>query len=90
MAMHIRGALRALDEWYRSCMGHEFRRTFASWFTIVTMCIAALLLVGLMVAQAYIRWKINLNFSFLGGNVLEALLLFILGQSIALLYFTRE
>lgn len=65
-------------------------QSFVYWFSVVTTVIAALLFFGLTVAQAYVRWKINLDFSFLGGNVLEALLLFILGQLIALLYFTRE
>lgn len=58
-------------------------------FSIGTFVVSSLLLFGFIVAQAYVRWTINQNFSFLGGFGLEALSLLVLGQIIALSYIHR-
>ena len=57
--------------------------------SIGTFVVSSLLLFGFIVAQAYVRWTLNQNFSFLGGFELEALSLLVLGQIVALSYIHR-
>jgi len=45
---------------------------------------------GLTVAQAYVRWTINQNFTFLGGFQLEALTAASFALLIALIYLARK
>ena len=42
----------------------------------LTLSILAIIIsFGFIIAQAYVRWSLNQNFTFLGGNVIEALLI---------------
>ena len=53
----------------------EGRHHFVMMLALVLSILAILVAFGFIIAQAYIRWSLNQNFSFLGGNVLEALLI---------------
>lgn len=70
-------------------MQKEKRQNVVYWLSIITFIISAILLFGFIGVQTYVRWKINQNFSFLGGFELEALSLLVLGQIVALSYIHR-
>lgn len=53
----------------------EKRSQLISSLTSVLAIIAVVAAFGLIIAQVYVRWSLNQNFTFLGGNVLEALLI---------------
>jgi|GEM_PF-4598248 len=53
----------------------ERRSQLISSITSVLAIIAVLSAFSFIIAQAYVRWSLNQNFTFLGGNVLEALLI---------------
>lgn len=65
------------------------RQSVVYWISIITFIVSSVLFLGFIAAQAYVRWFINQNFSFLGGFELEALTLLVLGQIIALSYIHR-
>ena len=67
-------------------MQKEKRQNVVYWLSIITFIISATLLFGFIGVQTYVRWKINQNFSFLGGFELEALTLLVLGQIATLSY----
>ncbi|MDO8521841.1 MAG: hypothetical protein Q7S08_00960 [bacterium] len=70
-------------------MNKEKRQSLIFRLSIITFDVSAVLLLCLIVAQAYVRWSLNKDFSFLGGFGLEALSLLVLGQIIALSYIYR-
>lgn len=70
-------------------MQKEKRQNVVYWLSIITFVISAILLFGFIGVQTYVRWKINQNFSFLGGYALEALTLLVLGQITALAFIHR-
>ncbi|OGG58724.1 hypothetical protein A3C86_02030 [Candidatus Kaiserbacteria bacterium RIFCSPHIGHO2_02_FULL_49_16] len=70
-------------------MRNETRQNVVYWLSIITFIISTLMLFGFIAAQTYVRWKINQNFSFLGGFELEALTFLVLGQITALAYIHR-
>lgn len=53
----------------------EKRARLISTLALVLAVLAILTAFGFIIAQAYVRWSVNQNFTFLGGNVLEALLI---------------
>jgi hypothetical protein len=57
---------------------------------LVLSIIAILAAFGLIIAQAYVRWSLNLNFTFLGGNVLEALLISGFGTLLGLIHIRNR
>lgn len=65
-------------------------RTFALWFYVVSTVISYVAVIKLAALEAYVRWSLNQNFSFLGGFGLEALALLALGQTLGLLYLLRS
>ena len=57
----------------------------------LVLSVAAILAAfGLIIAQAYVRWSMNLNFTFLGGNVLEALLIAGFGTLLGLIHIRNR
>ncbi len=70
-------------------MKKETRQQFIFWLAIGTTLLSTLTVFGFIIAQAYIRWTVNMEFSFLGGMVLESLVLLVVAQTIALLYLSR-
>jgi hypothetical protein len=57
---------------------------------LILSILAIIAAFGLIVAQAYVRWSLNQNFTFLGENVLEALLLSGFGSLIGLLHIRNR
>ena len=70
-------------------MHKEKRQNLVYRLSIITFSVSALMLFGLLGGQAYVRWALNKDFSFLGGFGLETLILFVLGQIVALSYIHR-
>jgi len=50
------------------------------WFTVLT----AIIIFIIVLAEIYVRWKLNQSFTFLGGFELEALTLLLLGELVLL------
>ena len=71
-------------------MKKETRQKAVFWLSFVSAIISAVLLLGFVIAQTYVRWVINQNFLFLGGFELEALTLFVVVQIVALAYIHRS
>jgi len=66
------------------------RTRFLFWYTAWTILVYVLLL-GFIGVQAYVRWKINQNFSFLPGAGFETIAAIAFGQLVGLVYlWTRE
>ena len=57
---------------------------------LVLSVVAILAAFGLIVAQVYVRWSLNQNFTFLGGNVLEALLIAGFGTLLGLIHIKNR
>jgi len=70
-------------------MHKEKRQNLVYRLSIITFSVSALILLGLISAQAYVRWALNKDFSFLGGFGLEALALLVFGQIVALSFIHR-
>jgi hypothetical protein len=60
--------------------------TLYFWSTIVSLFVLA----ALTVAQTYVRWVINQNFSFLPGFGFEAVAIMCLGLLLGLAYLLKE
>lgn len=59
------------------------------WLSLVAATIAILTAFIIIGFQIYVRWKLNQTFTFLGGNVLEVLLIAGFGMLLGLLYAHR-
>jgi hypothetical protein len=59
---------------------------FVVGFTILS----AVGLVALVVAEVYIRWALNQNFTLLGGSGLSSIALLVLGLMLGQIYLSRE
>lgn len=71
-------------------MKKETKQKVVFWLSLSTTTLSALALFGFIIAQTYIRWTVNQNFTFLGGFELEALTLLVLGQVAMLAYIHRS
>ena len=60
-------------------MKKEIKQSLVFWLSFTTTVLSVLALIGFVAAQTYVRWKLNQNFTFLGGFELEALTLLALG-----------
>ncbi len=67
------------EKWERLIFRVSFVVTLAALFIVF----------ALVIAQAYVRWSLNQNFTFLGGNVLEAFIISVFALLIALSYIHR-
>ena len=65
-------------------------RKFIQWFCLVAAVVSYLGVAGLVIAEVYVRWTLNQNFSFLGGSGLGGLSLLALGQILGLVYLLRS
>jgi hypothetical protein len=48
-------------------------RSVLHWITTVSAILAVVLVFAIVIAQVYIRWSVNRDFTFLGTNELAAL-----------------
>lgn len=77
---------------YHICMNHmthEQKEKLLFGFSFIIAAVSIIAVAAFIAAQAYVRWKINQNFTFLGGSELEALTLGAFGLVIALLVAHR-
>ena len=58
------------------------------WLSVVSAALALLIVFVVTAFELYVRWKLNQNFTFLGGFELEALTL-LGGGLLAMLYLKR-
>ncbi len=49
------------------------RQKVVLWIALVSVLLSLVLTFGLIIAQVYVRWTVNQNFTFLGGGELETL-----------------
>lgn len=59
-------------------------------FVVLTTLLNFLAIVCFTIAQTYVRWKLNQNFTFLGDWGLPSLVILFLGQSLGLLFAKRD
>ncbi len=71
-------------------MKDDSKRSLVFWFAALSALLSCVALIVLVVAQAYIRWKLNQNFTFLGEAGLPSLASLLLGQILGLLYFVKK
>ncbi len=71
-------------------MKKETRQNIIFWFSVVSTLLSTLALFSLMGLEAYVRWSINQNFTFLGDSGLLGLSLLVLGQIALLAYIHRQ
>jgi len=72
-----------------SLFSPEKRRSFVSVFAVGVAVVSVLVVFGFVALQAYVRWGVNRDFTFLGGNVLEALTVSAFGLVLGLAYLYR-
>ncbi len=75
---------------YKHMHDPEKKRKVAFIFTLIVAKLALLGVLFFVVAEAYVRWKLNQNFTFLGGFGTESLVLLLLGSIWGLLYASRD
>ena len=68
---------------------HEKRGRMLSSFSLIVAVVAVVITFGLIVAQTYVRWSLNQNFTFLGGNELEVLTVSSFALLLGLVYIHR-
>ena len=57
---------------------------------LILSILTILVALGLIAVQAYVRWSLNQNFTFLGGNVLEAMLIAGFGTLVGLIHIRNR
>ncbi|HTR18552.1 MAG TPA: hypothetical protein VMH91_01045 [Candidatus Paceibacterota bacterium] len=62
---------------------------FARKLYLFTTCLSVLALITLGIAEGYVRWRLNQNFTFLGDLGFPALSLLVLGELWGLAYLIR-
>ena len=70
-------------------MKKETKESLVFWFAVGTTALTFIALVVLVAAQAYIRWKLNQDFTFLGEVGVPSLAALLLGQTLGLLRYVR-
>jgi len=68
----------------------EKRERMVFRFSAAIAALAVCIVFVLTIAQAYVRWSVNQNFTFLGGNALEALTVSSFGLVLGLAYIHRR
>jgi hypothetical protein len=70
-------------------MTHGQRKLVFNLYLITTV-LSILVLFVIVAGESYVRWKINLNFSFLSGTGLTGLATLVLGELLGLAYLLRS
>jgi hypothetical protein len=71
-------------------MSEDSKRSLVFWFTAFSTVVTCLALSALVIAQTYVRWKLNQNFTFLGEAGIPSLAALLLGQILALVYSLKK
>jgi len=61
-----------------------------SWLALIMAILSALAVAGIIGAELYVRWKLNQNFTFLGGDSLAALIIASFGLVLGLSFIHRK
>jgi hypothetical protein len=61
-----------------------------SWLSIITAVVSVVAVAGIIGAEIYVRWKVNQNFTFLGGDSLAALIIASFGLVLGLSFVHRH
>jgi hypothetical protein len=61
-----------------------------SLLSIIVAVLSALTVAGIIAAELYVRWKLNQNFTFLGGDSLAALIVSSFGLLLGLSFVHRK
>ncbi|MEK7156311.1 MAG: hypothetical protein AAB790_00715 [Patescibacteria group bacterium] len=65
-------------------------QTVIRWFYVGATVLSFLGVAGIAAFEVYIRWSLNQNFSFLGGDALAGLALLAAAQMIGLVWLSRS
>jgi len=71
-------------------MKKETRGNFVYRLSAAAATVSLLVLAGLVVAEAYVRWSMNQNFSFLGDSGFLGLSILTLGLVLGLIYSQKS
>ena len=71
-------------------MKKETRGNFVYRLSAAAATVSLLVLAGLVVAEAYVRWSMNQNFSFLGDYGFLGLSILTLGLVLGLIYSQKS
>ena len=71
-------------------MKKETRGNFVYRLSAAAAVVSLLVLAGLVVAEAYVRWSMNQNFSFLGDSGFLGLSILTLGLVLGLIYSQKS
>lgn len=72
-----------------SKLPQNFRERVIFYFSVFISSVSFVIVFGFVFFQAYVRWTQNQNFTFLGGNELEALTLGAFALLLCLAYCYR-
>ncbi len=61
-----------------------------TWLSLIMAILSAVAVVCIAAAEMYVRWSVNLDFSFLGGNALAALIIASFGLILGLAWIHRR
>ncbi len=65
------------------------RRNIVQWVALAASVLSLVAVLGIAGFQLYVRWKINQNFTFLGGSELEVLTFSAFALTLGLAYIYR-
>ena len=77
------------NAWYPRGMSKRFQAVIR-WFYMGATVLTFLGLVGITAFEVYVRWSLNQNFSFLGGDALAGLALLVAAQMLGLVWLSRS
>lgn len=69
---------------------HEKHMKWIYWLAFTLATISWIGVIALIIAEVYVRWFINQNFTFLGGGGLPALIVSTFGLLLGLVYIQRK
>lgn len=81
---------RASSACYYFGMNEFMRRKGVATVSYIVAVISTLAVFALIIAEAYVRWNLNKDFDFLGGEALAAWIVSTFGLWIALLFAARK
>ena len=76
--------------WYDFCMRNILSEKFLYGVAVLVAMVSILGSFGFIIAQTYVRWNLNKDFTFLGGFELEALTLSAFGLLGTLVFLARR
>lgn len=72
------------------CYTADMPAKILTWVSLITAVLSVVAVAGIMTAEIYVRWKVNQNFTFLGGDALAALIIASFGLLLGLNFVHRR